>query len=158
MAWLEKDVETNQVSEADAERSRLLNEVKKGSLPTIKREAGEGMKPFEQIAFQPVKSPGIYEAEFGVKGPDLLFHFWPHGYHLADAQGKSTPNFTQDFMPKLKKVMHETFEHNRVELKEDRDMGAIFVRASGWGDKQFHRELAVKACEAVHREMGGTTD
>lgn len=155
MGWLEKNTETNQVSEADASRSKLLSEVKKGSLPTIRKEAGEGYKPFEQVAFQPVKSPGIYEAEFGVKGPDLLFHFWPYGYHLADAQGKAVPRFPKDFLPKLKKVMGETFETSRVEISEDQDVGAIFVKAKGWGEKQFHRELSVRVCEAIHKAMGG---
>lgn len=154
MSWLEKNTETNQVSEADAERAQLLNEVKKGTLPTIRKEEKEGFKPFEQLAFQPVKSPGIYEAEFGVKGEDLIFHFWPYGYHVADVQGKSTPRFPKGFLPKLSKVMKDTFMQ-RVEISEDLDVGAIFVKANGWGEKQFHRELAIKACEAIHKAMDG---
>jgi hypothetical protein len=155
MDWLEKDQETNRISKADAERSQLLNEVKKGSLPTIQKEADNGAPPFKEMKFQPVKSPGIYEAEFGVKGKDLLFHFWPWGYHAADANGQATPKFSADFLPKLKKIMGETFDAKRIEVKDDADVGALFVKASSWADNEFHRELAVKACEALHKAMGG---
>ncbi len=155
MQWIEKDIETRQVSKADVERSKLLEEVKRGSLPTIQKEADAGMRPFETMKFQPVKSPGIYEAEFGVKGKDLIFHFWPHDYHLIDSQSKPTPKFGPDFLAKLTRIMHETFDGRRVDIKDDKDMGALFVRATGWGESQFHRELAIKACEAMHSAMGG---
>jgi hypothetical protein len=34
-------------------------------------------------------------------------------------------------------------------------MGSWFVRAKDWGENQFSRELAIKACEKVHKNMGG---
>lgn len=157
MAWLEKDQTTDQIAEADAERAKLLNEVKKGSLPTIRKESELGAPPFKELELQPVKSPGIYEAEFGVKDANVIFHFWPWGYHAADVAGRATPKFSKDFLPKLTRIMGETFDPKRVEIKEDPDVGAIFVKALSWGESQFHRELSVKACEALHKALGGTS-
>lgn len=155
MEWLEKNSETEKITAASEARAKILNEEKKASLPVANREAESGMKPFREIKFQPVKSPGIYEAEFGVKGDDLIFHFWPFGYHIADAQNKATPRFAPGFLDKLTKVMHLTFNAKQVEIQDDKDMGALFVCAHSWGANQFHRELAVKACELLHVSMGG---
>lgn len=156
MQWLEKNQETEEISPADMAREKVLNLEKETSLPAIRKEAEAGTLALpEPIKFQPVKSPGIYEAEFGVKGKDVIFHFWPFGYHIADASGKVPPRFPKDFLPKLTKIMNETFNVARVEIKDDRDMGALFVKALAWADSQFYRELCVKACQALHDAMGG---
>lgn len=155
MSWLEKNTETNEVAAPTAVRAQVLDEAREQGLPTITKEAEAGVKPFAQVEFQPVKSPGIYEAEFGVKGGDVIFHFWPSGYHVAERRGVAGPRFKPNFEAELKKVMGSVFDSNRVLIDHDPDVGAIFVRAKGWGEAQFHRDLCIKACEQLHAAMGG---
>jgi hypothetical protein len=155
MDWFEMQEGSNNAANADKNRALVLDSVKEQVRGKIKEEKKAGSKQFKQVRFQPVRSPGIYEAEFGAKGKDLIFHFWPHGYHSADAQSLATPRFSKEFLPRLKTIMSETFGHNRVEIKQDPDVGAIFVKANNWGESQFCRELAIKACEAVHQANGG---
>jgi hypothetical protein len=155
MSWLEKNVETNAVGKTDAARSKILDEAREENLPTIQKEANAGTKPFIPVQLQPVKSPGIYEAEFGVKGQDVIFHFWPSGYHAAEHRGVAPPRFAAGFEATLKKVMGEVFDEKRVTIENDLDVGALFVRATGWGEAQFHRDLCIKACEKFHAAMGG---
>jgi hypothetical protein len=155
MSWLEKNSETNEVAAPTAARAMVLDEAREQGLPTIKKEADAGVKPFEQVQLQPVKSPGIYEAEFGVKGADVIFHFWPSGYHVAERRGVAAPKFKQGFEATLTKVMGDVFDAKRVVVEQDIDVGALFVRAKGWGDAQFHRDLCIKACEQLHAAMGG---
>ena len=156
MNWTEKDVQTDRVEVADTARSKLLDMVRKEALPTIQREASNGAPEFNPLEFQPVRSPGIYDGEFGSKGDDLIFHFWPYGYNQAASAKQRTPNFKPGFQKMLKFVMGETFGDKRVEIQEDKDVGALFVKALNWGQHQFRRELAIKACEALHGRMGGT--
>ena len=155
MSWLEKNYETNEVAQPTAARALVLDEAREQGLPTIKKEADAGVKPFAQVQLQPVKSPGIYEAEFGVKDSDVIFHFWPSGYHVAERRGVAGPKFKPGFENALKKVMGEVFDAKRVTIDNDIDMGALFVRAKGWGEAQFHRDLCIKACEQLHAAMGG---
>jgi hypothetical protein len=156
MNWIEQESRSNTLSVADQERARLLDMVKKETLPTIKREEEEGAPEFQPLDFTHIKSPGIFEGEFGAKNKDLLFHFWPYGHSQAHREGKRPPNFKPAFKPALKAAMCEVFEANRIEIEEDKDVGAIFVKAKGWGDHQYVRELSIKACEALHKAMGGT--
>ena len=155
MPWLEKNSETNEVGKTDAARSKILDETREENLPVIKKESDAGQKPFTPVQFQPVKSPGIYEAEFGVKGSDIIFHFWPSGYHAAEHRGAAAPKFQAGFETQLKLVMAGIFDTNRIKIDSDPDVGALFVRAIGWADNQFYRDLCIKACEQVHAAMGG---
>lgn len=155
MSWLEKNNETHSVSQADAARAKVLDETRDENLPIVQKETDAGVKPFEQVQLQPVKSPGIYEAEFGVRKGDVIFHFWPSGYHVAERRGVAAPKFKPMFEAVLTKVMGEVFDSNRVTVENDIDMGALFVRAKGWGEAQFHRDLCIKACEQLHAAMGG---
>lgn len=155
MNWLEKEVETNKVAEADAARTKVLDEERGTSLPVIVKEADAGVRPFAQVELQPVKSPGIYEGEFGVKGSDLIFHFWPSGYHAAERRGAATPKFDPHFEAKLKEAFDGIFEGRRMVYDRDLDMGAWFVKAIGWAENQFHRDLCIKACEKLHALLGG---
>ena len=155
MSWLEKEVETNKVGRPDEARTKVLDAERDTGLPVMTKEADSGVKPFEQVQLQPVKSPGIYEAEFGVKNQDVIFHFWPSGYHAADRRGVAAPQFKKGFEVALKKVMGEVFDPKRVVIEHDQDVGALFVRAKQWGEAQFHRDLCIKACEKLHAEMGG---
>jgi hypothetical protein len=155
MSWLEKNTETNEVAAPNAAREQILDEARAEGLPTIKKEADAGVKPFATVQLQPVKSPGIYEAEFGVKDADVIFHFWPSGYHAAERRGAAAPRFKDGFEAAVKKVMGDTFDPNRVAMDTDPDVGALFVRAKGWGEAQFHRDLCIKACEQIHAAMGG---
>lgn len=155
MSWLEKNIETNAVSQTDAARTKVLDEARAETLPTVLKEADSGQKPFKPIELQPVKSPGIYDAEFGVKGTDVIFHFWPSGYHAAERRGAASPQFKPGFEATLKKVMGDVFDARRVVIESDPDVGALFVRAHGWGEAQFHRDLCIKACEQLHAAMGG---
>ena len=155
MSWLEKNTETNAVANTDAARTKVLDETREETRPIIEKEVDSGRKPFQAVQLQPVKSPGIYEAEFGVKGADLIFHFWPAGYHDAERRGVAGPKFMPGFEPALKKVMGDVFDSNRIKVESDVDVGALFVRAIGWAEAQFHRDLCIKACEQIHAAMGG---
>lgn len=155
MSWLEKNSETNEVAQPNATRTKVLDDARAEGLPTIEKESDAGVKPFNPVQLQPVKSPGIYEAEFGVKNDDVIFHFWPSGYHAAERRSAAAPQFKIGFEQALKKVMGEVFDSKRVVVDHDPDVGALFVRAKGWGDAQFHRDLCIKACEQLHAAMGG---
>ena len=152
MSWLEKA--GSSVGGVTTEREAELEKAKAENLPLIQKEA-EGLRPFDPVEFQPVRSPGIYEAEFGMKEEDIIFHFWPAGYHEAQRERKPEPRFMAGFSVALTVTMGELFEDSRLEIQSDKDMGAIFVKARGWGKNQFARELAIKACEGVHSRMGG---
>ncbi len=128
--------------------------LKKELAPVMEKEAVI-RQDLEPIHFQPVRSPGIYEAEFGQKREDILFHFWPYGYHAADNDKKVLPRFPNGFPSVLLRVMTEIFKEGRVEMSYDADMGSWFVKAKGWGSSMFARELSIKACEGVHKGMGG---
>ena len=155
MSWLEKEIETNKISSTDADSTKVLNAERDAGLPTIVKESDSGQKPFTPVQLQPVKSPGIYEAEFGVKDSDVIFHFWPSGYHVAERRGVAAPKFLPGFEVALGKVMGDVFDPKRVVIEHDRDVGALFVRAIGWGEAQFHRNLCIQACEKLHAALGG---
>jgi hypothetical protein len=158
MDWVEKDTETRKVSHADQERTRLLNMVKAEALPTVKKEEENGAPEFKPVEFQPVKSPGVYEAEFGVKNKDIVFHFWPYGHAQAFRDNKAAPKFKPEFRAKLKEVMGSVFEARRLDISDDKDVGAVSVKALGWGESQYARELSIDACTKLHLQLGGTLD
>jgi hypothetical protein len=140
----------------DAQKANEYDQAKAEGLPVVTKEAEGGIKPLDPVKFQPVRSPGIFEAEFGVKGKDLIFHFWPDGYHKADRNSLAPPAFKKDFLQRLTKTMVDTFTKERVLIEEDRDMGAFFVKAHGWGENDSYREISIKVCEIFHKAMGGT--
>ena len=154
MNWKEQLASSrNNVTDVPFERAKVYDSEKEVSLPVISRE---DQKPFEQVRPQPVISPGIYEAEFMTKGGDVIFHFWPYGYHNAEELDKIPPRFQRSFPGLMKEAMTKALSPTVLEIQEDRDMGAWFVRAKSLADKPFARDLAVKAMEAVHKIMGGT--
>ena len=155
MGWTEQETATRTSTMVDAEKAKLLDKVRGEVLPVVQKEA-DGVRPFDTIELQPVKGPNAFEAEFGLKGDDVLFHFWPWGYHDADRKGVQPPRFRKDFESLLKGVMGEVFGIGRVELSFDDDMGAWFVLAKGFALNQFHRELCIKAAESLFKAMGGS--
>jgi hypothetical protein len=155
MHWIEHDNTTNKLSAADQERAALLDKVKKEALPTVKREEESGAPEFDPVEFTKIKGPGIFEAEFGRKNNDLIFHFWPAGYEKAVREERARPPFRLKFKETLQQVMEAAFEKRRVVVSEDQDVGAIFVRCSGWGSHQYLRENSIKACEKFFTAMGG---
>lgn len=156
MNWVEQKVDKGGPYIPDAARVRELEEGKRESLPILEREARKGQMPIEPIRFRPVKSPGIYEAEFAQKDKDLIFHFWPYGYHQAERDRRAAPKFKTGFEKALTDSMENVFSSNRVTVSLDRDVGAYFVKAANWGEHQFMSELAIKACEQVHKALGGS--
>lgn len=153
MNWKEKLASSRTtISDVDEARAKEYDAAKEVSLPVITKEE---TKPFEQVNPQPVISPGIYEAEFMTKGPDVLFHFWPHGYHRAEELEKVPPRFPKMFHSVLKETMTKALSPTFLEIEEDRDMGAWFVKAKTLADRPFARDLCVQAMEAVHKGMGG---
>jgi hypothetical protein len=156
MAWRERDIETGKEEVAGLDRTRELNKTREESLPAMLKEAEVGKKPFIPIHFQPVRSPGLYEAEFAKKGEDVIFHFWPYGYHEADRNNHAAPKFPAGFQMKLTECVGSVFGSHRVTVNHDIDMGAFFVCASGWASQQFWFDLAVKACQNLHTSLGGT--
>ena len=121
--WKEINTANGKEITIDAAKEKLFNEVRK-DLPLIQKEASAGVKSFEPLKFQPVVSSGRFEAEFAAKGGDIIFHIWPHGYHEAERQGKYLPKFPKDFSDLLVKTMGSSFDPMRVEIHEDRDIGA----------------------------------
>lgn len=155
MNWVERNTE-NTASGVAAPKAAEFDEAKLQVMPVITKEAGRGEVPVQQVHFQPVKSPGIYEAEFANKDGTVIFHFWPYGYHQAERDGKPTPRFKPDFEKKLRAVMVPAFGERALSFEQDKDMGSWFVSAAGWGERQFYRDLAIKACRDLHYALGGT--
>lgn len=154
MSWKEIHTASGTYIEVDAAKEQKLEEAKK-DLPIIQKEAASGLKPFELIKFQPVLSAGRFEAEFAVKGDDVIFHIWPHGYHEAERDKRHPPRFPKGFADLLVKTMGSAFDPMRIEIHEDRDIGAWFVKAIGYGSSTFYRELSIKAVTSLHKAMGG---
>ena len=154
--WRERDLETGVEGEASLPRAKELTEAREAALPAIQREAERGKKPFTALAFQPVKSPGLYEGEFGKKEMDVIFHFWPYGYHEADRKSLAAPRFPTNFEKHLTDTMGASFGPHRILVRNDLDMGAFYVRAYGWSEQQFWFDLSVKACQALHKALGGS--
>lgn len=152
--WTEKDQEQGIQNPSNA-RTQELNQIREESLPVAQREADAGIRPFEPIDFQPVKSPSNYEAEFAVKGEDVIFHFWPWAFHDAQSKGHTPPYFRKDFREHLTVSMSKTFGPNRLQIEEDKDMGAFFVKAVGFGLNSFFRNLCIEACEDLHTRLEG---
>jgi len=155
MGWVEQELKNRKKLEVSPKRAETLNEVKKQVHPIIVKEAAQGDKPFEPLKFQPVKSPGLFEAEFAKKDSDLIFHFWPWGLHEADRNGQPRPPFTPLFRSVLPAVMYKSFGARFVTIEEDRDMGSFFVKVTGFGAKQFWHDLGVKAVTELHHKLGG---
>lgn len=123
--------------------------------PVILREEGLGAKPVVVIDFQPILSKGFYEAEFAMKGNDVIFHFWPDRYHEAERSELPTPTFPKDFEVKLKAVLGDVFGAHRVEMSMDADIGAWFAKAFGYGTHEYARKLSIEVCEKLHKDLGG---
>jgi hypothetical protein len=155
MGWTAQDMQSRNTVGVTADQEKAFEQAKQEALPVVQKEADEGVRPFKPVDFQPVKSPGLYEAEFGVKGEDVIFHFWPWNYHLAEKQGQRPPNFPRSFETYLVQAMGDAFEVRRVEMHKDEDMGAYFVKAKGYASNQFNRELSIRACEKLHKLLGG---
>lgn len=157
---MEQQTETRKTSAATEAKAKEYDEAKK-SLPVVQKEADAGVRPFSTVEFQPIKGVNTFEAEFGVKGDDVIFHFWPWGYHDVErsnenvANARRLPIFEKGFEDKLKKVLAKTFGESRCDVSFDSDMGAWFVKARGAGLNQFNRELCIEAATNLHSEMGG---
>jgi hypothetical protein len=156
MSWVERQSDTGMDITVTPEKARKFEEAKAAGLPVVEREAAKGQMPFDPVRFTPVRSPGIYEAEFAKKDGDLIFHFWPYGYHEADRQNRRTPKFGPTFEAQLRQVMCSHFSTRSIEFHHDQDMGAWYVKIQHWGEKQFFHDLAVKACEKLHYALGGS--
>lgn len=155
MNWQEFKTKTMEQMDVSKEKSDILDKEKRTSLPVIEKEASAGVKPFEQIRLQEVQAHGFYLGEFGVKGDDVIFHFWPDGYHEAQRKGIRPPNFRAGFEDNLKKALSSSFEPNRCKVELDMDMGAYFVKANGYGLSQFNRKMSIEVCQKLYELMGG---
>jgi hypothetical protein len=155
MAWLEQMKDAPQAVRPPPAREQELEKARDESLPVVNRQVGKGQLPVQPVRLQPVRSPGIYEGEFGVKDGDVLFHFWPYGYHEAERQRLAAPHFPARFEGSLLEVMNQEFGKNRVEILKDDDVGAYCVIARNWASQQMHFELSVRACEKLHKALGG---
>lgn len=156
MNWTEQQTATREKLDVDEARSRLLTEVRKESLPVVQKEASSGVRPFEKVDFQPIKGVNTFEAEFGVKGEDVIYHVWPWGYHEADRKkDERLPSFKRDFEKVLSQVMASVFGQGRCDLSFDADIGAWFVKVNGFGTNQFFRNVCIEAALALHKAMGG---
>lgn len=153
MDWVEQKTQTRENVEVTEAKAKLLNEVKK-DLPVVQKEADGGVRPFEALKLQPILGSNTFEAEFGVKGDDVIFHFWPWGYHDAERKNERPPHFLPDFEKKLMAAMTEIFK--RAEVSKDEDVGAFFVRIPSGAEYQFHRDMSIKAVSAFHVSLGGT--
>jgi hypothetical protein len=155
MNWSERETDSFKQLPVTPERIKELEKSRAEGQPVIEKEADRGQLPFNGIKFQPVKSPGLYEAEFAKKDKDLIFHFWPYGHHSAQRRGIASPRFPQAFAGSLATAMEKEFGKS-VRIEFDRDLTSYFVRVEGWGERQFFRELAISACEKLHGLLGGS--
>jgi hypothetical protein len=153
-SWSATDSQRTSLS-VDASKAAEYDKARDEGLPVVTKEAESGVKPVEPLRFQAVKSPGIYEAEFAKKERDLIFHFWPWEYHKAEHEGRPTPAFKKDFYHHITETAASIFGAGRFELKDDTDMGAIFLQAFGWGESDGYRQIAIRFCEEFHKAMGG---
>lgn len=155
MSWIEQEHQTKKKLVITDEKQALLDKVKTETLPTIRQEAAKGDKAVTPIRFQEVKSPGLFEAEFGLKDDTLIFHFWPYGLHAAERAGQPRPAFVPGFREQL--LAASTTSYNAgIDFAEDRDMGAFSVRVFGAGKKQFWYDLALRMVKDLHKRLGGT--
>lgn len=153
MTWEELD---NEKKTRNYVEKKAYDEASAELKPVLEREEQQGAKPIEPLEFQPVRSPGIYEAEFAKKNDDLIFHFWPYGYHTAERAGIATPRFIPEFDTGLRKSFSDVFGAHRIEVNRDEDVGAISIKAFGWGGNDSYRKLAIEACEKTHLALGGS--
>jgi hypothetical protein len=152
---MQRDQETRDNKAVSPELEKEYEKAKKETLPRVVKESDEGVRPFIPVEFQPVRSPEHYESEFGVKGNDIIFHFWPWNYHLNEKSDRPTRSFARGFETFLVQAMGDAFDIKRVEISKDEDMGAYFVKANGYATNQFHRDLCIRACEKLHNLLGG---
>lgn len=139
---------------ADPHRAKLYDELRESSLPVISRD--QGQKPLLPIVFQTIIGRGIYEGEFASKDNDIIFHFWPFGYHTAERMEKRTPTFPVSFKSAIERVFQNTFGGaNRLKITDDADIGAVTVQALGWGTSSYARDLSIKACKSLYTALGG---
>lgn len=142
------------MSDASPERARILDMEKESGIPIITKEPSS--RPFDQVRPQPVIGDKTFEGEFFVKGKDVIFHFWPFGYHKADDLNKIPPRFNK----KIESVLKSCFEKNiiryKVEISEDRDMGAWFVKIVNGSENLFYYDNAIAVCESIHEALGGS--
>lgn len=157
MGWTEREVETGKEMDVTAAKARMLDEVRRASLPIVQKEADSGVRPFETVKLQPVRATDTFEAEFGVKGNDIIFHFWPWNYHAADRkEGAVLPKFRKEFETILRAAFGQVYEISRVETSYDADIGAWFVLAKGYAGNQFHHKVCIEAVTILHKALGGT--
>jgi hypothetical protein len=156
MAWLEQSKDQPEASRPLAAREKELEKSKEEGLPIVRRQVAKGELPIKQVKLQPVRSPGLYEGEFGQKDGDIIFHFWPYGYNEAQRQRLASPHFRPNFEKVLTDVMAGEFGGHRVVITNDADVGAYSVIAKDWAAQQFHFEISVRACEKLHKALGGT--
>jgi hypothetical protein len=154
MDWQKRVTGEKQDVLVDSESAAAYEQAKAEKLPVIEREA-TGVRPFEQLKFQPVTAHGFFDAEFAEKGEDIVFHFWPYGFHKAQRSGSKSPAFPKDFQEKLRKAMRKSFADNRVVVDEDKDMGSFFVKAVGYTKALSPFKLATDVCKELYVLMGG---
>lgn len=155
MNWVEQEHQSRTSIAVTDAREKILNEEKAKSFPVIAKETATGDKPVDPIQFQPVRSPGLFEAEFAKRGNDVIFHFWPWGLHEADRLGKPRPGFQPGFKRELQAVFTDQTGSQGLDIEDDRDMGAYFVKVKGLGAKLFWRDLSIKIVTALHKGLGG---
>lgn len=155
MSWIEQELKDRKKLVVTEERSKTLDSIKAEVHPIIVNEAAQGTKPFEPLKFQPVRSPGHFEAEFAKKGSDVIFHFWPWGLHEAERNNQPRPPFDKSFRVHMHGALYEFYDSKLVVVEEDRDMGSFFAKVIGAGTKQFWFDMAIKCLTNLHYRTGG---
>ena len=155
MTWHEQLSETRQKEQVGPSKALEFDKVKAEIHPVITKEADAGIRPFQQLKFQPVIGHGIFEAEFATKADDIIFHVWPFGYRSKEREGKPLPKFSSTSEDLLTKALQKSFAANRVELIFDKDMGSYFVKALGYAKSLDPNLLAIDVCREFYRLSGG---
>lgn len=158
MSWTELNQATREQLPMTREREVLLNEVKHASRPALVKEVDQGKKEFEPIRFFEVRSP-YFEAEFGQRYNDIVFHFWPHGFKKAEEAGAPRPAFLKGMQNAIRTSLIDTFgDSSLVKVSQDqgdRELGAIYAKVERYGARQFWFELSKKAVTNLHKSLGG---
>lgn len=153
--WSQVTKDSNKITPADSKLAKEWEIEKQISSGEIQKES-ENSKGFKPIRFQDFRAIGLFEGEFGEKGRDVIFHFWPDKFHENSRTNKSSTPLSKTFLTALDKATTEAIGKGRFEVVEDKDMGAVFMKIHGLKDDIFWKERCVELCKSLYLLLGGT--
>lgn len=107
-------------------------------------ENGDRMaKPMEPMEFAEYLRPK-YRAEIGVKGPDLIYHFFP----------LEEQNFPEGFADKMGDAFLEIFLlQDRLEAAPSQELNSWAVRARGFNHPLLGRDVPIRVLDVLDQKL-----